>query len=134
MWQAPASWPGRLTRGPLPPGEGVVVTLRLGRRDASRPAAVRSGITPAVRAAVRFGPRRCPRGRLCGSPGRCPRLFLAWRRREIALGRFEALAPVDSIDEAWLEKNVFSLLPEEVGALWDENDRARRKWRRCSRV
>ena len=122
VWQAPASWPGRLTRGPLPPGEGVVVTLRLARRDASRPAAVRSGLTPAVRAAARWRTTPALRaGIFAVLLGAVLGLFLAWRRREIALGRFEALAPVDSIDEAWLEKNVFSLLPEEVGALWDEN-------------
>lgn len=122
VWQAPASWPGRLTRGPLPRGEGMVVTLRLARRVASRPAAVQSGIAPAVRAAV--GLRTTPAvraGIFAVLLGAVLGLFLAWRQREKALGRFEALAPVDSIDEAWLEKNVFSLLPEEVGALWDEN-------------
>jgi uncharacterized membrane protein YgcG len=122
VWQAPASWPGRLTRGPLPPGEGVVVTLRLARRDASRPAAVQSGIAPAVRAAVRLRTTPVVRtGIFAVLLGAVLGLSLAWRRREIALGRFEALAPVVSIDAAWLEKNVFSLLPEEVGALWDEN-------------
>ncbi len=110
VWQAPALWTGRLALGPLPPGRGAVVTLRLARRDASRPAAVRTGTTPVLRAGFFAVLLAAVLG-----------LLLAWRRREIALGRYEPLPPADSIDEAWLEKNVFSLLPEEVGALWDED-------------
>ncbi len=122
VWRTPAWWPGRLTRGPLPPGQGMVVTLRLARRDASRPAAVRSGITPAVRAAVLARTTPAIRAGIFALLfGAVFGLFLAWRRREIALGRFDPLPLADSIDETWLEKNVFSLLPEEVGALWDEN-------------
>jgi uncharacterized membrane protein YgcG len=110
VWQAPASWTGRLTLGPVPPGRGAVVTLRLARRGASRPAAVRTGTTPILRAGVFAVLLAAVLG-----------LSLAFRRREIALGRYEPLPLADSIDEAWLEKNVFSLLPEEVGALWDED-------------
>ena len=107
---APASWTGKLTPGPLAPGRGAVVTLRLARRDGSRPAAVRTGTTPPLRATV-FAVL------LIAVLG----LYVAFRRREISLGRYEPLPPADSIDEAWLEKNVFSLLPEEAGALWDED-------------
>ena len=32
------------------------------------------------------------------------------------------LPPPETIDAAWLEKNIFMLRPEEVGALWDEAD------------
>ncbi len=120
VWRPPASWSGRLTRGPLPPGEGMVMTLRLGRSDASRPAAVRRvpvwptllqwRTTPAIRVGIFAVLLSAVLG-----------LFLPWRRREIALGRFEPLASSDSIDKAWLDKNVFSLLPEEAGALWDDN-------------
>ncbi len=43
--------------------------------------------------------------------------FLAHERR---MGRFKELIPVDKIDTAWLEKHVFSLAPELVGATWDK--------------
>ena len=45
----------------------------------------------------------------------------AFYRREASLGRFHEPAPPDTIDEAWLGRRLFSLLPEEAGALWDES-------------
>ena len=47
-------------------------------------------------------------------------LWLRWRAREKALGRFSPLAPADAIDERWLASNLFNLSPEEAGALWDD--------------
>ncbi|HJW13394.1 MAG TPA: DUF2207 domain-containing protein [Thermoanaerobaculia bacterium] len=110
VWQPAAPWAGRLTRGPVPPGQGVVVTLPLSYRGASRPAAARTGTTPGQRRAVFIV-------LLAAIVG----LYMAFRRREAVLGRFARLAPPGAIDAAWLEKNLFSLLPEEVGALWDED-------------
>ena len=42
--------------------------------------------------------------------------FLALERKA---GRIGNLTPADAIDEAWLDKTVFSLPPEVVGAAWD---------------
>jgi uncharacterized membrane protein YgcG len=110
VWQPQKPWPGRLTRGRLPPGQGVVVTLPLSYRGAARPAVGRTGTTRGQRGAA-FG------ALLAGVLV----LYAVFRRREASLGRFAPLPPPEAIDEAWLEKNVFSLLPEEVGALWDES-------------
>ena len=109
VWQPKRPWPGRLTRGPIPPGQGLVVTLPLAYRGTGRPAAARTGTTAGQRWAV-FA------FLLAGIVA----LFVAFRRRETALGRFAPLLPPGAIDAAWLEKNVFSMLPEEAGALWDE--------------
>jgi hypothetical protein len=49
---------------------------------------------------------------------------LLFYRGEIALGRFAPLVPVSSIDRSWLEANVFNMLPEEVGAAWDDTTAA----------
>jgi uncharacterized membrane protein YgcG len=110
VWQPHKPWPGRLSRGPLPPGQGVIVTLPLSYRGAARPAAARSGTTP--------GERRALFGLLFAAT---VGLYVAFRRREAALGRFAPLPPPGAVDPAWLERNVFTLLPEEVGALWDED-------------
>jgi uncharacterized membrane protein YgcG len=91
-------------------GQGVVVTLPLAYRGTTRPAAARTGTTP--------GERRIFFGLLLAST---IALYAAFRRREAALGRFDPLLPRGAVDQAWLEKNVFTLLPEEVGALWDED-------------
>ncbi|MEP6801982.1 MAG: hypothetical protein ABJC07_08600, partial [Acidobacteriota bacterium] len=46
---------------------------------------------------------------------------VAFYRREATLGRFREPAPSNAIDEAWLDQRLFSLLPEEAGALWDDS-------------
>lgn len=46
-------------------------------------------------------------------------LLVAWHRHERGLGKFAALTPRTSIDEAWLREHVFSHPPEVVGAAWD---------------
>ncbi|NNK94832.1 MAG: DUF2207 domain-containing protein, partial [Desulfobacterales bacterium] len=40
-------------------------------------------------------------------------------RHEFRHDRFKPLLSYDQISEEWLQKNVFNLLPETVGALWD---------------
>src|SRR6185369_16219265 len=110
VWQPKTPWPGRLERGPIPPGQGVVVTLPLSYRGTGLPAAAIRGTTAGQRWAVFVL-------LLAGIVG----LFAAFRRRETDLGRFAPLTPPGAIDAAWLEKNVFTMLPEEAGALWDES-------------
>jgi uncharacterized membrane protein YgcG len=51
-------------------------------------------------------------------------IAVVFYRQEDALGRFAPLPPRDSIDEAWLREHVFSMLPEEVGAAWDNTTSA----------
>ena len=48
-------------------------------------------------------------------------LLVFWRmlRRELARGRGTALPPASDIDTEWLERHVFSLSPELVGAAYD---------------
>jgi hypothetical protein len=91
------------------------VTLPLSYRGAARPAAVRSGSTP--------GQRRAVFGLLLAAT---VALYVAFRRREAALGRFAPLPPPGAVDQAWLERNVFTLLPEEVGALGTRTSARRR--------
>ena len=110
VWQPQNPWPGKLTRGPIPPGQGVLVTLPLTYRGAGRPIAGRTGTTT--------GDRRIAfLVLLLASVS----LFLVFLRREASLGRFAPLPAPGAMNEEWLEKNVLSLLPEEVGALWDED-------------
>ncbi len=44
-------------------------------------------------------------------------LFLGHERRQ---QRFQPLPPPQTIDRAWLEEHLFSMLPEVVGATWDK--------------
>ena len=46
-------------------------------------------------------------------------LILRFMARERRTGRLGALAPSEPIDAQWLQKNVFTLKPEVVGAAWD---------------
>ncbi len=108
-WKPRAPVPSRLERGPLPPGAGVVVRVELEHRGRSRPAAVRLGTSRAQRL-----------GLFLFFLAAVLLLAIAFFLRESGLGRFAPLPPPDSIDAAWLEKNIFLLRPEEVGALWDE--------------
>ena len=108
-WKARAPVPSRLERGPLVPGAGVVVRAELEHTSGAKPSAVRLGTSRGERLGLFL-------------------LFLVvvlllggtFYRRESRLGRFSPLPPPETIDAAWLEKNIFTLLPEEVGALWDE--------------
>jgi uncharacterized membrane protein YgcG len=108
-WKAGAPIPSRLERGPLAPGASVVVRAELEHTGSTTPSAARLGTSRGERLGLFL-------------------LFLAavlllagaFYRRESGLGRFAPLPPPESIDAAWLEKNIFMLRPEEVGALWDE--------------
>lgn len=50
-------------------------------------------------------------------------VFSFWRtfRREAACGRGKPLPPTSEIDAAWLERHVFSVAPELVGAAYDRH-------------
>jgi len=109
LWRPLGPFSARLTRRGLVPGESVVVPLRLAYQGAGRPAAAVAQLPRAVRLAFPFT--------LLAA---VVYLFVLFLRRERSLGRLAALTPPEAIDEAWLEEHLFSLKPEEAGALWDE--------------
>ena len=108
-WKPRTSVPSRLERKRLVPGESVVVRVEMEHTGGEKPTAVRLGASRTQRLGLFV--------LLLGSV-----LVLGGvlYRRESGLGRFAPLPPVEAIDAAWLEKNVFTLRPEEIGALWDE--------------
>lgn len=108
-WAAPAGFARRRTAGPLPPGSDVVVRAKLTHPGAGAPSAVRTGTSPSTRLAL-FGVLLAAVVLIAG----------VFTRRESSLKRFGSPVPLASIDAAWLEKNIFSLKPEEAGALWDD--------------
>ncbi len=108
VWKPGRAFSG-LSLSNVRPGESAVVKLALEYTGAGKPAAGRTVASPGVRwAAV---------GLLAAA---IVLLYIGFRSREAALGRFEPLTPPEAIDEAWLEANLLSLSPEEAGALWDE--------------
>lgn len=108
-WSAPAGFSGHVERKNLLPGEGVVVDLALRHVGSGNPAGVVTVVPPSVR-----------RGIAVGAVLAAVWLYVLYRRREEALGRFDPIVPVSEINEEWLEKNVFDLRPEEAGAVWDD--------------
>lgn len=119
-WRTDGGFTEKLNRENLAPEQSVVLRLPLRYTGSGRPAGVRY---------TRSGQ---PAGVRPGAPVYLPHSLLAlllisiaWSvrsfyRHEKSRGRFVPLLPVSNIDEAWLEKNVFSMLPEVAGAAWDE--------------
>ncbi|HEY8132823.1 MAG TPA: hypothetical protein VII12_13145, partial [Thermoanaerobaculia bacterium] len=109
-WQPNA--PRHITRAGVPHGENVTVTEHL-QHTGAPPAAVNAGVSAPIRYAIAAL-------LLIGTA------FLALRfwRRERAIGRFKPLPDPASIDRPWLDENVFSVLPEVVGAAWDNRTSA----------
>jgi uncharacterized membrane protein YgcG len=112
-WSSPEALPERIVREKLQPGESVVVRAPLVYRGEGSLSGVRTGAAPPLRAALALS-------FLAGAAA----IGFFFYRGEEALGRFAPLTPVSSIDESWLESNVFTLLPEEVGAAWDDSTAA----------
>jgi uncharacterized membrane protein YgcG len=108
-WKPEAALPETLSRGPLPPGEGVVLRIPLAFTGTGRPEVGRTVAGPM--------PRRAAFLLLLGA---IVLMYMSFRAREKSLGRFAPPPPPDSIDEAWLDARLFPLAPEEAGALWDE--------------
>lgn len=108
-WRPVGPFSGRITRRGLVPGESVVIPLRLAYQGAGKPASAVTQLPRAVRLAF-------PLGMLAAVVF----LLLRFLRREKALGRLAPLTPPEAVDETWLQEQLFSLRPEEAGALWDE--------------
>ena len=109
VWKARTPVPSGLQRGPLAPGATVVVRAELEHTGGAKPSAVRLGTSRAQQ-----------RGLFLLFLGAVLVLAGALYRRESGLGRFAPLPPSEAIDAAWLEKHIFTLRAEEIGALWDE--------------
>lgn len=109
VWQAPPDFAGRWQEGRLEPGVSFVVNTTLAFRGSGQPSNVVRGAAPVVSLAfvamITLG--------LLG-------LTVRFMRDERALGRF-ARVETDSIDEAWLERHVFIMLPEVLATAWDDS-------------
>jgi len=112
-WRATVAFPEHLTRENLPPGESVVVTVPVVYLREGYPGAVLRGVPAPLRAVLAL---------LVAAAAAA--IGFLFHRGEDSLGRFAPLTPVSSIDKDWLEANVFTLLPEEVGAAWDNRTAA----------
>ena len=112
-WRAKEELGERILREKLQPGESVVVHRLLQYRGEGAPSAVRRGA---------LGPLRS--GLALAFMIAVAVIGLLFYRGEDVLGRFAPLVPLSSIDRSWLEANVFSMLPEEVGTAWDDTTSA----------
>jgi uncharacterized membrane protein YgcG len=112
-WSSPEALPERIVRENLPPGASVVVRAPLVYRGDGSPSGVRTGAPPTIRNALALS--------FIASAAAIGFFFY---RGEDALGRFAPLIHLSLIDKTWLESNVFTMLPEEVGAAWDDSTAA----------
>jgi uncharacterized membrane protein YgcG len=108
-WVPPAGFARHRTVGPLAPGADYVVSAELSYRGAGAPSTVRTGTSRPVRVALAWALFAV-----------VVLLAVAFSAREARLGRFRRMPVPEAIDAAWLTRDVFSLLPEEAGALWDD--------------
>ncbi|MFH2123825.1 MAG: DUF2207 domain-containing protein [Pseudomonadota bacterium] len=118
-WQSQQNLPSSLERNNLPPGQGVRLQTRLSH-NGGKPAAIGRAQKPPVPAPVRHTPY--PSRLLFFS---VVLLFFLWRlavffRHEKNLERFHPLVPTKDIDRSWLDRHLFPLRPEVVGATWDK--------------
>ena len=108
-WRPDSGFTGKLNRENLTPGQSVVLQLPLRYAALGRPAGVRPDAPISLRYALVLVLLITVIG-----------LGRDFYRHEKSRGRFVPLLPLSHIDQAWLEKNVLSMLPEVVGAAWDE--------------
>jgi uncharacterized membrane protein YgcG len=113
VWGPPAGFSGEFGPFSLPPGEGYVVQVPLKYQGAGRPAGVFFGAPPIARQAL-----------AAILVAGLVLIAAALIRRERALGRFRPADVSTPIDEAWLKQHVFLVLPEVVGAAWDDSTSA----------
>ncbi|MBV6520404.1 MAG: hypothetical protein MNPFHGCM_00511 [Gemmatimonadaceae bacterium] len=109
-WQAPPGFTGRYGPVRLSPGSGYVVTIPLGYRLPGQPTGVIYGPATIVRYSL-----------VAALLAATALLALRFAASERQTGRFAPVEPITSIDDAWLSTHVFNMLPEEVGAAWDDS-------------
>ncbi|HYN20839.1 MAG TPA: DUF2207 domain-containing protein [Thermoanaerobaculia bacterium] len=110
VWQPLAAVPAHFEERNLGPGSHAVVHAELKHSGA--------GAAPA--AGISLIPAPVRRGAFAASLLAMVFLYVLFRRHEAKRGRFDSLPVPREWDEEWLRENVFDLLPEEVGALWDQ--------------
>lgn len=113
VWSRPATFNGEFGPISLPPGEGYVVQVPLQYQGIGRPAGVVFGAGPVARYALATA--------LVAGLMLIGTMLI---RRESALGRFRGPDVSEPIGEVWLRRNVFFMLPEVVGAAWDNTTAA----------
>jgi uncharacterized membrane protein YgcG len=106
-WTAIGDFPSHVSLSGVPAGRGVVVRGNLRFHGAVAPAAA-MGL-----------PRWAPGAALALFGLGFVVLVARFRAGEIAAGHYRELTPSEEIDRGWLETNVFTSRPEEVGAAWD---------------
>ncbi len=114
QWQS-ANEPLQWYAENLQPGESVIVVLGLDYTGAQPPAAL--GVMPASAMSAAAMPLRYALFALLIVFVLLHVAAFVWRER--ARGRFRATVPLDQVDEAWLDANVFTHRPEVIGAVWD---------------
>jgi uncharacterized membrane protein YgcG len=114
VWKPEKPLRERFETGVLPPGQGYVVNASLAYAGTGEPAAMNR--LPIAQKPATSGVRKAL---LAAFGAAIVFLFLAFRSREKALGRYAPLTPPEQIDQRWLEANLLSLSAEEAGALWD---------------
>jgi uncharacterized membrane protein YgcG len=108
-WTPPSGFARKRTAGRLAPGEDFTVQAELTHRGSGVPSAVQVGTSRATRLALALALLAF-----------VVLVAVSFYAREAALGRFARLPAVGAIDSGWLQQKVFSLAPEEAGALWDD--------------
>ncbi len=112
IWQTEQPIPEIFRTYHLAPGTSQIMKLPLVYQGTGKPAGVAYSILFMVPAYVR-----------CSLVGAFLLIaFFYWwsfYRNEKALGRFEPLPPLETIDRQWLKQNILSYPPEVVGAAWD---------------
>lgn len=108
-WRTPADFTGTYEVSALSPGNGFVLNVPLEWMAAGVPGGVRQGAGRHHRFAL-LGVLITALGVVFG------RVILHDRRR----GRFAAPLPVDAVTPEWLNEEIFTHLPEVVGAAWDD--------------
>jgi uncharacterized membrane protein YgcG len=92
----------------LEPGKSVIVRGELEYHGTAAPASVIVPISPWTGRVLLM--------LLAAGLGALLLRFLALERK---VGRIGNLVPLETVDGPWLEKNIFSLPPEVIGAAWD---------------
>ncbi len=112
-WSPLVPLPPSLVWTGLAPGQSPVVEAAFRYLPNGHPAAVTRGVPAEVGWAIAVL-------LLLAVSSMCIRHFADERRA----GVFEPLLPVEQINEAWLQENLFSFPPEVIGAAWDNETSA----------